>query len=317
MKTYPHPSGQGTIPAVILGLMRIADMEDRAIQTLVDKAIYLGITFFDHADIYGGSRHRSETRFGEAIRLSASQRDAVQIQSKVGIWLTGPEDGFRPKSFDFSTAHIVARVEASLQALRTDYLDVLLLHRPDALMEPHEVAAAFDRLAEQGKVRHFGVSNHTPGQIALLQTCVRQPLYFNQVQLSLTHASLISQGMVANMMAEPQSASRDLGLLDHARLTGMILQAWSPMQVGHRPGVLVGHPDFPVLNQRLATIAEAYGTTATAIACAWILRHPAGMQVVMGTTNPERLLDAANGAAVTLTRDEWYSLYLAAGNPLP
>lgn len=295
---------------VVLGLMRIADKTDAQIQALVGAALEAGITMIDHADIYGRPPvHHCEARFAEAMRLTPAAREKMVIQTKAGI-----REGF----FDFSRAHILTAVEGSLKALRTDYIDILLLHRPDALVEPDEVAAAFDQLAAQGKVRHFGVSNQTPDQIKLLKTAVRQDLICNQVQLSITHAPLIAQGVAINMEGLEQSVDRTLGLLDWSRRKGMTLQAWSPFQHKFFDGTFVGDRDrCPALNTALDEIAAAHGVTPTGIAVAWITRHPAWIQVVLGTTTPSRVKEAVAGAGVTLSREEWYRLYTAAGYGVP
>ena len=309
MKTYKVPHTSLEVPSVILGMMRIPDMSNADIRQLFDAALDCGISFFDHADIYGGTLHRCEQRFGEAVTLSAAERAAIVLQSKVGIG-----KGF----FDFSKEHILRNVDGSLAALKTEYLDILLLHRPDALVEPEEVAEAFDILQAAGKVRHFGVSNQTPGQIDLLKTAVRQPLLFNQVQLSITHANLIAQGIAVNMNGLDQSVSRDLGLLDYSRLKGMMLQAWSPFQKNFFDGVFIGdRVSHPELNAVLDDLAAVHGVTPTGIAVAWIIRHPANIQVVLGTTKPARVRDAAAGSDVRLTREEWYRLFRAAGHILP
>jgi predicted oxidoreductase len=309
MKTYELPQTGLTVSSVVLGLMRIAPMSDAEIQLLVGAARDAGINVFDHADVYGGERHRCEARFGEAVKLGAGEREKIVIQSKVGI---------RKGSFDFSSAHILKSVDESLAALRTDYLDLLLLHRPDALVEPDDVAAAFETLKAAGKVRHFGVSNHTPGQIELLKTAVKQPLVANQVQLSITHANLIAAGVATNMGGLDQSIDRDNGLLDYSRLKGMMLQAWSPFQKGFFDGVFVGdRENFADLNDALDDIAKTHGVTPTGIAVAWITRHPANIQVVLGTTKPARVIESAAGSAVPLTREEWYRLFIAAGHVLP
>ena len=309
MKTFKVPHTDLSVSSVVLGLMRIAKMSNAEIQALFGAAVDAGVTVFDHADIYGGERHRCEERFGEAIALSAAQREKILIQSKVGI---------RKGYFDFSSEHILRTVDESLAALRTDYLDVLLLHRPDTLVEPEDVASAFDKLAASGKVRHFGVSNHTPGQIEVLKTAVKQPLLFNQVQLSITHANLFAQGIAANMNGLDQSISRDNGLLDYSRLKGMMLQAWSPFQKGFFDGVFVGdRENYAELNDAMDELAEKYGVTPTGIAVAWITRHPANVQVVLGTTKPSRVEECAAGSSVPLTREEWYRLFRAAGHTLP
>lgn len=309
MKSYSLPRTGLTVSSVILGLMRIADLPRTDIAKLVGAARDAGVNVFDHADIYGGEPHKCEARFGEAVTFSAAERDQVIIQSKVGI---------RPRAFDFSSEHILATVDASLAALRTDYLDILLLHRPDALVEPDDVAKAFDILQSAGKVRHFGVSNHTPGQVELLKTAVKQPLVVNQVQLSITHAPLIAAGVAANMADLNQSIDRDNGLLDYARLHGIMLQAWSPFQKGFFDGVFLGdRENFPELNEAIDDLADHYGVTPTGIVVAWITRHPANIQVVLGTTNPDRVTESAAGSSVPLTRQEWYRLFTAAGHILP
>lgn len=309
MKTVPF--GTTTAPAVVAGMMRIDDKDDAHIRALYDTARAAGIDFFDHADIYGGRMHHCESRFAAALRLTAAERDEIVLQTKCGIV---PDKGM----FDFSYEHIVAQVEGSLRSLRTDRLDVLLLHRPDALVEPEEVARAFDELEASGKVRAFGVSNHTPRQIDLLRTAVRQPLVANQLQLSITHAPIIAQPIAMNMAAEDQSIVRDGGgVVEYCRINGITIQAWSPFQGGFFTGVFLGNPQYAELNAVIDRLAAAHGVTPIAIATAWIVRHPARMQVVLGTTTPERVTDAAAGADVELTREEWYELFRAAGHLLP
>ena len=308
MKTYSLPLTGLEVSSVVLGLMRIAKMSDTEIDRLVRTAMDAGINVLDHADIYGGD-HLCEARFGGAVTLSAAERSRMLIQSKVGI---------RKGYFDFSEEHILATVDRSLAALKTEYLDVLLLHRPDTLVEPEEVASAFDKLSAAGKVRMFGVSNHTPGQIELLKSAVRQPLLFNQVQLSITHANLVAQGMAANMAGLEQSVVRDVGLLDYSRLNRMTLQAWSPFQKKFFDGTFVGdRTEFPELNAALDRQAAHYAVTPTGIAVAWITRHPARIQVVLGTTRPERVREAAAGSSVPMSRPDWYELFQASGNILP
>lgn len=309
MKTLKIPHSDITVSSIVLGLMRIAKMSDADIRALFDAAVESGVTMIDHADVYGGAPHVCEARFGEAVKLSAADRGKILIQTKAGI---------RPGYFDFSSEHILEAVDGSLKALRTDYIDVLLLHRPDTLVEPDDVAKAFDTLHSSGKVRHFGVSNQTPGQIELLKSAVRQPLLFNQVQLSIAHANLFSQGIAVNMDGLNQSISRDVGLLDYSRLNGMTLQAWSPVQKGFFEGVFIGDREsYPELNDVMDDLAKKYAVTPTGIAIAWITRHPANMQVVLGTTKPERVRESVAGSDITLTREEWYRLFRAAGHTLP
>jgi predicted oxidoreductase len=309
VKTLSLPGIDVPASNIILGLMRIQSLSDSEVQQLIGAAREVGINFFDHADVYGSGPHGCEQRFGEAIRFTPSEREQVLIQSKVGI-----RDGF----WDFSKEHILESVDESLAALRTDYLDILLLHRPDTLMEPEEIAEAFDTLSAAGKVRHFGVSNQTPGQVELLKRSLNQPIFINQVQLSITHAALLAQGVAANMAGLDQSIDRDNGILEYSRLNGITLQAWSPFQKGFFDGVFVGDRDaFPELNDQLESLAEKYGVTPTGIAVAWIARHPANMQIVLGTTKPERVRESAAGSDLPLTREEWYGLFQAAGHILP
>ncbi|NQX28700.1 aldo/keto reductase [Microbacteriaceae bacterium VKM Ac-2854] len=309
MKIATMPQTTLETSNVILGLMRITDLDDQQIRALIGAARDAGINYFDHADIYGGERHLCEKRFGEAVSFTPAEREAVVVQSKVGI---------RSGYFDFSKQHILNTVDESLAALQLDYLDALLLHRPDTLVEPEEVASAFDELEAAGKVRFFGVSNHTPGQTELLKKYVRQPLAINQVQLSITHAPLIAQGIAANMVGQDQSIDRDNGILDYSRLNDITLQAWSPFQKGFFDGVFLGDREhYSELNDVIDELSAAYGVPAEAIAVAWITRHPAKMQVVLGTTNLKRVQDSALGSDLPLTREEWYRLYTAAGHLLP
>ncbi|MEU7337893.1 MULTISPECIES: aldo/keto reductase [unclassified Streptomyces] len=310
MKTFKLPGTDMVVPNIVLGLMRIQEKSDAEVRELLATAMDSGITFLDHADVYGSELHGCERRFAEAMGLSPSQREKLIIQSKAGIVREGPY-------FDFSYEHIVESVEGSLKALGTDYLDILLLHRPDALVEPEEVARAFDELATAGKVRAFGVSNHTPRQIDLLKRHVSQPLVANQLQLSITHAPLIAQGVAANMQGLEQSVSRDDGLLDYCRLHDITVQAWSPFQAGFFDGPFLGSERHPELNAVIDGLAAKYGVPPLAIATAWITRHPARMQVVIGTTTPQRVADAALGSDVPLTRAEWYELFRAANYIVP
>ncbi|HHT12671.1 MAG TPA: aldo/keto reductase family oxidoreductase [Propionibacterium sp.] len=311
MKTFTLGNTDLVVPAVVTGVMRIQDKSDDEVRALYDASREAGINFFDHADIYGSaSYHGCEQRFTEALKLSPSERGEIILQSKAGINKDGP-------FFDFSYEHIMKQVDGSLAALETDYLDVLLLHRPDALVEPEEVARAFDELSAAGKVRHFGVSNHTPNQIELLRRYVSQPLVVNQLQLSITHAPIVAQGVAANMVGVEQSASLDLGILDYCRVHDLTVQAWSPFQAGFFNGVFLGNPEYPELNEVIDRLAAKYDVAPEAIAVAWITRHPANIQVVLGTTTPERVTKAAAGADVELSRPEWYELYRAAGYLVP
>lgn len=309
MKNFTLPGTDLHASDVVLGLMRISSLSDDEIRTLVGSARDAGINFFDHADVYGTQAHGCEARFGDAVTFTAAERETVYLQSKVGI---------RSGYWDFSKEHILESVNESLLALKTPYLDLLLLHRPDTLMEPDEVAAAFDILHAEGKVRHFGVSNQSPGQVELLKRSVKQPLVANQVQLSITHAALIAQGISINMAGLDQAIDRDNGVLDYSRLNDMTLQAWSPYQKGFFDGIFLGdRENYAELNDVIEELADAYSVTPTAIPVAWITRHPARMQVVLGTTNVQRMKESAAGSDVALTRPEWYRLFTAAGHLLP
>ncbi|NKI73776.1 aldo/keto reductase family oxidoreductase [Dickeya sp. CFBP 2040] len=294
-----------SVPNIALGCMRLAGKTQQEAVTLLQTALDVGVDFFDHADIYGGGR--SEEMFATAVRQAGIARDKLIIQSKCGI---------RPGFFDFSTAHIIASVEGCLKRLNTDYLDTLLLHRPDTLCEPDEVAAAFDQLEASGKVRHFGVSNQAPLQVELLKTAVRQPLLANQLQFSIMHTPMIDAGLNVNMAHAP-SLHHDGMVLEYSRLQGMTIQAWSPFQYGFFDGVFVDNDKFPQLNATLKHIASQHGVSTTALAVAWILRHPANMQVIVGSMDPQRLQDIVTASELRISREEWYEIYRAAGNKLP
>ena len=290
---------------ISLGCMRIADLTNQEIATLIHTALDEGINFFDHADIYGGGQ--SEAKFSEALNITSSLREKMILQSKCGI---------RKGSFDFSKEYILEAVDGILKRLQTDYLDVLLLHRPDALVEPEEVAEAFTILQDSGKVKYFGVSNQNPMQIELLTKFVKQPLIINQLQLSITNTGMMDAGMNVNMKIDP-SINRDGSILDYCRLKEITIQPWSPFQYGFFEGAFLNNDKFPELNQKINVVAASRGVTNTAIAIAWLLRHPAHMQPIVGTTNPGRVKDICKASNVKLTRQEWYEIYLAAGNQLP
>lgn len=294
------------VPVLAVGCMRLNGLSKPDAEHFVQTALEHGANFFEHADIYGGTA--CEEFFAEVIHMSADMREKVILQSKCGI-----VPGNR---FDFSKAHILLSVEGSLRRLKTEYLDVLLLHRPDALVEPEEVAEAFDRLESSGKVRHFGVSNQNPMQIQLLQKWVKQPVVANQLQLSIAHASMISAGINVNMQNE-SAVNRDGSVLDFCRIHDITIQPWSPMQYGFFEGVFLDNDKFPELNKAIDHLAERYQVANTTIAIAWLLRHPAHMQPVTGTMNVGRLLDCIKATEITLTREEWYAIYRAAGNMLP
>lgn len=299
--------GNGKLHAseISLGCMRISDMSNHEVSNLINAALEEGIDFFDHADVYG--RGRSEEVFGKAADMRPAIREKFILQTKCGI-----HDGY----FDFSKEHILTSVDGSLKRLRTDYIDVLLLHRPDALVEPEEVAQAFDILHSSGKVRYFGVSNQNPMQIELLKRYLNQEIIINQLQLSITNSGMIDAGINVNMEIN-QSIDRDGSILDYCRLKDITIQAWSPFQYGYFEGVFLNNDKFPELNEKINQLAAIKGVKNTAIAIAWILRHPAKIQAIVGTTNAERLKDICKASTIELTKQEWYDIYKAAGNKLP
>lgn len=293
------------VPVIAVGCMRINGLSKPEAQRFIQTALDGGANFFDHADIYGAGA--CEEKFAEAINMNPTVREKIILQSKCGI---------RKGMFDFSKRHILESVDGILKRLNTDYLDVLLLHRPDALVEPEEVAEAFDQLYSSGKVRGFGVSNQNPMQIQLLQQHLNLPILANQLQLSITNTTMISAGIHVNM-TDASAVVRDGSVLDYCRLNDITIQAWSPFQYGFFEGVFLDNEKFPELNTVINKIAAKYGVNNTSIALAWILRHPAHMQPVTGTTNIDRLKDCIKAADIYLTREEWYDIYMAAGNILP
>ena len=305
MKTITLNNTNLSIPEIGMGCMRIVELENAdAVKSWVDTALEHGINFFDHADIYG--KGRCEELFGQI--LTPSLREKIILQSKCSI---------RPGiAFDFSKEHILNSVDGILKRLNTEYLDILLLHRPDTLMEPEEVADAFRILKENGKVRHFGVSNQTPMQMELLSKYCDEPLLINQLQLSIAHCPMINSGINANMYND-SGINRDGGVLEYCRLKDITIQAWSPFQYGMFEGIFLGNEKFAELNKVIDNLAEKYNVTNSAIAVAWILRHPAGIQTIVGTTNKDRIAQISKASEIRLTREEWYALYMAAGNKLP
>lgn len=293
---------------ISLGCWRIQRLSAGDAERIVKTALDEGINFFDNADCYG--RGQSEENFGKALDLRSSIRDKIFVQTKCGI----RKDGII--RYDFSRDHILESVDGSLKRLNTDYLDALLLHRPDPLVEPEEVAEAFDRLHAAGKVRYFGVSNQSPMLIELLKKYVRQPLLINQLQFGVAHTLMLDQEVFFNMDV-PFSVDRSAEILEYCRLNDVTIQAWSPFQYGFFKGVFVDNPEFPEVNQVLDRIAKERGTNKSAVAVAWILRHPAHMQVLVGTMNPERLKECCQATEFTLTREEWYEIYTAMGRKIP
>ncbi|HGI3205259.1 TPA: aldo/keto reductase family oxidoreductase [Streptococcus agalactiae] len=299
--------GQTGIQAtrIALGCMRMSDLEGKQAEEVVGTALDLGINFFDHADIYGGGL--SELRFRDAIKHLNVNRDKMIIQSKCGI-----REGY----FDFSKEYILSSVDGILERLGTEYLDFLILHRPDVLVEPEEVAEAFTKLRAEGKVKHFGVSNQNRFQMELLQSYLDEPLAVNQLQLSPAHTPMFDAGLNVNMLNKA-SIEHDDGIVDYCRLKRVTIQAWSPFQIDLSRGLFVNHPDYKELNETIAKLAKNYNVSSEAIVIAWILHHPAQIQAIVGSMNPSRLkaIDKANDIA--LTREEWYDIYRSAGNILP
>ena len=293
------------ISSVSLGCMRMAGLNEKQVDAIVSCAIENGINYFDHADIYGGGE--SEKLFGDYLKRNKSIREKIIIQTKCGI---------KKGEYDFSKQHILNAVDGSLLRLGTDSIDTLLLHRPDALMEPEEVADAFETLEKSGKVRNFGVSNHNMMQIELLKTCVKQPLIINQLQFSVTESGMVTSGMNVNMK-NAESVMHDGFLLEYSRINKMTIQAWSPFQFGFFKGVFVDNPEFLELNNKLEEIAQKYSISKIGVAAAWILRHPANMQLIAGTMNPKHLSDICVASDIELTRTEWYAIYRSAGHCLP
>lgn len=308
MSTITITNGPQNVSRMILGCMRMPDLSVQEAASMLQSAVDLGINYFDNATCY--TQGVAETRFGEALKASGLRREDLIIQTKCGLC-------FERNEFDWTKKNILESVDDSLRRMQLDYLDVLLLHRPDLLYDPEEVAEAFDLLEKSGKVRHFGVSNVPPMMLEMLRKTVRQPLVINQLQLSLEQSQLLDQSLYVNNLSTDRSTDRDNGLLDYCRLHDITIQAWSPLQYGMIDGCFLDHPDYPELNAGLAKLAEKYNVTKAAIALAWILRHPANMQVIVGTMNPEHLKESAEAMNIRLTHHEWYELYLASGKYLP
>ena len=309
MKIISVVNGPKNISAIVQGCMRMPALSKEDAAKVIRTAYDCGINFYDHATCYG-ENGEAETRFAEAFPLTGIKREDIFIQSKCGLC-------FNRNEFDWTKENILQSVDDSLRRLNIEYLDALLLHRPDVLYDPEDVADAFNILEHAGKVRHFGVSNLVPMQIELLKKYVKQPLVFNQVQLSLEQSQLIDQALYMNNKTTEFSVNRDGNALDYCRLHDITIQAWSPLQVGMFGGTFIDNPDFPELNKALEKIAEREGASKTAVAIAWILRHPAKMQAIIGTMNPEHIKDACKAADVNLSHHDWYELYLAAGKYLP
>ena len=294
------------VPAIVVGCMRLNNLDVTDAAKYIENAIMQDVNFFDHADIYG--KGECEELFGKSLKMIDFKREDIFVQSKCGI-----VPGIK---FDLSKEYIVNSVDGILKRLDMEYLDALLLHRPDALVEPEEVAAAFDELESVGKVRYFGVSNMKPMQIELLKKCVKQPIVANQLQVSAAHSSMISNGLEVNMLTNG-AVDRDGSILDYCRLKDITIQAWSPFQYGMIKGVFLQNDDFSVLNNKLSELGEKYGVSATAMAAAWLLRHPANMQILAGTMNLDRFNEICKACDIKLSKEDWYQIFMAAGNILP
>lgn len=306
MRTIELGKSNMQVPVIASGCMRMNGLDEKQAASFIEKALSLGVNFFEHADIYG--KGECEKIFSKAIDMKPSVREKIILQSKCGI-VPG-------KMYDLSKEYILKSVDEILKRLQTEYLDVLALHRPDALVEPEEVAEAFRILKESGKVRHFGVSNHKPLQMELLRKYLDEPLVTDQLQFSITNSSMVENGLEVNMTTKG-AIDRDGSVLDYCRFHGITIQTWSPFQYGFFEGVFLNNEKFPELNQILEEIATRYEVTPTTIATAWILRHPAHMQVIAGTMNEKRLEEICKASEITLSREEWYQIYLAAGHMLP
>lgn len=289
---------------VALGCMRMDQLSIDEAAEVIQTALNVGIDFFDHADIYG--QGKSEKIFAEALKKLDVSREDIFIQSKCGI-------DAENRCYNFSKDYILESVDGILERLQTDYLDFLVLHRPDSWMDPKEVNDAFEFLKKEGKVRHFGISNHSENQIEFLKTEVQEKLEVNQLQLSLMHADLFKSGFHVNLSHDVMSN----GLLEYLRKEKMTIQAWSPFYAGFFKEVFIDHKDYPVLNRKLSELAKRYNASKEAIAISWLTSHPAKIQVLSGSMNPERIKKIAKGAEIRLSREEWYELYRAAGHLLP
>ncbi|KRG68104.1 aldo/keto reductase [Pseudoxanthomonas dokdonensis] len=323
MKQYPIARTDLSVSRIAYGCMHLSRAWDQTALTeqergtteqMIEAALEQGINLFDHADIY--ARGKSEILFGEVLGRQPSLRQRMVLQSKCGIRFANDPDAGVPGRYDFSHDHIVGSVETSLRRLQTDYLDILLLHRPDPLGEPEQVARAFDDLQRAGKVRYFGVSNHSASQLALLQQHVTQPLVINQLELSLPHHHLINEAIIANTTGAPYAAAA--GTLDYCRQQRILVQAWAPLAGGRLTGAVPVMPETHALIAGLQRVAKQYEVSAEAILLAWLLRHPAGIQPIVGSTRRQRLQAACQADGFELSREDWYRLFtLARGAPVP
>lgn len=301
-------NGPANASVIVQGCMRMTDLSKEDAANVIRTSFECGVNFFDHATCYGNGE--AEKRFAQAFPLTGIKREDIYIQSKCGIMIDEHE-------FDWTKENIISSVDASLMRLNVEYLDTLLLHRPDLLFDPAEVAQAFDELEKSGKVRWFGVSNLVPMQLELLKKYVKQPLVINQVQFSLDQSQLIDQALYMNNKTTDFSLNRDGNILDYCRINDITIQAWSPLQFGMFGGTFIDNPNFAGLNEVLEKFARREGVSKTAIAIAWILRHPAKIQPIIGSMNPAHIKDACDAVKVKLSHHDWYELYLASGKFLP
>ncbi|MFA5542524.1 MAG: aldo/keto reductase [Bacilli bacterium] len=293
------------VSQIALGCMRIAKLSVDELEELVLAAVENGINFFDHADIYGGTK--SESLFGEVLAKNPGLREKIIIQTKCGI-----RKGF----YDSSKEHILKSVNDSLRRLQTDYIDVLLIHRPDTLMDYHEISDAFNQLYNENKVKYFGVSNMNSMQMELLKCALNHRLVANQLQFSIVHSGIIDSGINVNMKNN-FSVDHDGSILEYCRLNSVTIQAWSVLQASWEEGTFLDNPNYKDLNNKLEELGNKYNVSKAAIAISFILRHPAGIQAIVGTTKVKHLVDLTKAYNVSLTREEWYSLYLSSGKLLP
>ena len=283
----------------------------------LEAALDAGVDHFDLADVYAFGK--AERAFSEIWQLDPSLRARVVVQSKCGVVRSADDTSRAETYYDSSREHILAAARGSMGRLGVDYLDLLVLHRPDVLLEPEEVAAAFDRLHAGGEVRHFGVSNYAPGQVELLQAALDRPLLVNQLQVSLAHPDLIDDAVVVNDTS-PDRPVRGFGTLAYCMQRSITVQAWAPLGAGGlvRDDDAGADPRLLAVRRELAAVARERGAHPAAVAIAWILRHPAGIQPLLGGRTPDEIRTAAQGIDLTLTRAEWYRLFNASrGTPVP
>lgn len=289
---------------IALGCMRLDKLNKKEVDEVLSTALEHEINFFDHADIYGEGN--SELHFSSGIKRLGISRDKLIIQSKCGI---------RNNCYDFSKKHLLNSVENILKRLNCEFLDFLVLHRPDTLIEPEEVAESFYILKKAGKVKNFGVSNHNRYQIELLQSYLDMPITVNQIQFSPVHTPLIDSGLNFNTKNHA-SLDRSTGTLEYYRLKQITLQAWSPFQIDLHSGTFLDSKYYKELNNTIIKYSKKYNVSKEAIVISWILRHPAKFQTIIGTTTPKRILGITKAVDITLTREEWYDIYLSANNQL-